>query len=161
MIQTSITYVRPWLSVLFTLWGKAGPRPHGIAATMAKTAALLLILAPVPAMARSEMGQTSSATIGISLSIAPKFGLGIPRLQTPILEHAAAGPGALCMATNGRPTLLPILLVRSPAGKAMAGNAEKESAQPLGWCASGSDIDAPRAGGEWKGLSRLLIVRPE
>jgi len=159
MTKTSIACLRPGFTAEFTLCGKAGARRHRIAGEAA--AVLLLMLTPVPAMARSQMGPTSSATVGISLSIAPKYGLRVSSLQTPVPKLSTAGSGGLCMATNGQPTLLPILLVRSRAGKSVAEHAGKESAEPLGWCASGSKIDAPIASGEWKGMSGPLIIRPE
>ena len=121
-------------------------------------AAALLVLALVePAAARGRSGRTSSAEIRISVSVAPKFGLG----NAPLLESRpnASGPN-FCLVANGQPTLLPILLVRPAPGQGdLTPDGERSTALapcgPDGQMASGvtAPIDA--------GAPALMLSRPE
>lgn len=110
-----------------------------------------------PAAASGDIAPTSSTSVNISVSVAPTYGLGGRR---PAQARGGPGPARLCMASNGPPTLLPIMLVRSGPG------GSTEAAQPLAWCGSAGgaaeqveQVEQGAAGAP--GASALLIIRPE
>lgn len=125
-------------------------------------AALLLLALADPAAARApHSGPTSSGTVNISVSVAPKYELkaGGPAIHA--LPPGASASGTFCIATNGQPTVLPVLLVSASAGPAGAGRTAAETSVPLAWC--DPDGGTPPAGRLGMGGEppALLIIRPE
>ena len=110
-------------------------------------AALASILA-APVAAQPQIGSSSSASIGISVSVAPSFGL------------MPDGPGArdesgYCLATNGEQMTLPVQLVETSSSEQ-----EAEAIKTLAWC---DDTRAERRGdvAKPKRAGIIIIIRPE
>ena len=131
-------------------------RSRDIAAKLAATALLLSVL-PCPAKARPALedgGPTASASIDISVSVAPRFQLAAaPRTSGSIGSSQAHG---FCLASNAGETPLPIMLIWPSSGQA-----EPEKAIQLARCRpTPNRVDLPNhlagASGE-----HVLIVRPE
>lgn len=142
-----------------TLCGKRSRAPNrwGIGARQIGLCLLIVGLAG-PAPARPEIGPTSSVSLKISLSVAPRYGLGAGKPQ---LKASTLAPGAVassCLATNGGPITLPVMLVwSSETSVDMLGGEEVEV--PLAPCKADDGLfegrfDAPAQ-------TRPLIVRPE
>jgi hypothetical protein len=144
-MQMGLTIGHFTLSGAFTLAGKCRARPGHGAACLAAAAAALLAAAPARAAARdASIGPTSSASVEIRVSVAPGFGL--KRFDGPF---STAG-GGICIATNGQPTLLPVMLIMDPGAVDPA--AERH---PLAWChPGGHELEAGAGRG-------ALIVYPE
>lgn len=151
----SCTGWKSWLSGEFTVAGKC--RRLFVTPPAAASVALVLLLAFAdPAMARSQIGPTSSASVSISVSVAPKIGLGT--LAPPV--DATVGPSSFCLTTNGRPMALPIMLVWTPEQPTLAREGQ-ERVEQLRTCNVGG---GPVQGADRRGESlapRLFIVRPE
>ena len=140
------------LSGAFTPTGKRWKQPgihHRCQGAVA--ASLLLWTFAAPAAAT---GPASSASVGISVSIAPSFRLASsgPTLQ-PSTGRAAGA--SYCIATNGKPLSLPILLVQA------SGSQPAETANPLPWCDDGIGRQPDQRVAENPRDFRLLIIRPE
>lgn len=153
MAHKCITSGQLCLSGIFTFSAKCGAALRN--ATCLGRASIVF-LAPAlagPAAASSEIAPTSSASANISVSVAPTYGLRND--GSPVQAHAGAGQAPLCMATNGQPMLLPILLIQSDTGPSM------ETIRRIPWCGPGRAdaelVAKPGAGGP----STLIIVRPE
>ena len=111
-----------------------------------------------PAAGQSQKGPTSSTSVSISASVAAKYGLGVNGAAIRSLE---SGAGGFCMTTNGRPTDLPVKLVRHQFEEMAAARMPEERASQLSWCAIGKwAVDAIRSGEPGDG-NTLLIIRPE
>jgi hypothetical protein len=127
----------------FTPTGKRGSRPR----RARWIAAAIGFLLAAPLAAHPQTGSTSSASVGISVSVAPSFKL------KPSEEAAQNGAG-YCIATNGEHLSLPVLLVDPSGGQQSAG-----AASALPWCGAGQaelrdDATTLKPAG-------LLIIRPE
>lgn len=150
MTREIVAARQPWFSGRFAFSGngRAGLR---VPAQLAGVAFVALLLTG-PAPARAEIGPTSSASVDIHVSVAPKFGL---RVNTRQAKDTAAS-GRYCIETNGKPVALPILLIQSGAGQSA------DTGQLLPWCGSESSVaggnSEPSAGGR---APRLFIIRPE
>lgn len=150
MARTAFLGNRALLSGKFTLAGKCRSKPRPGWARVGRAMLLLLASVDAASAARLEAGPTSSATIGISLSVAPKYG---PKASAPGI-HGSVLSRRICLATNGRKTFLPVLLVQVGTGENYSGRG-RERIGELGWCGSGYNlIEAGKAAGP-------LIVRPE
>jgi hypothetical protein len=103
------------------------------------------------AIANPHIGPTSSASMGISLSVASRFELKANPTET-ALGFKSSGPTSFCMATNGSPTLLPITLVWIEDRQVAPQPAER-----LSWCAW---KDGPPQAGRGDRTGAILI-RPE
>ena len=121
---------------------------------------LMLCGLSAPAIAGPNIGPTSSAKIGISLSVAPRFTLAA---AAPTLRAARSGEaGRLCIASNGQPMLLPVMLVRLPMDGLPVSQVAGERVERLQRCdAARLDLlEAPQAS-EFGEAPALLIVSPE
>ena len=121
---------------------------------------LMLCGLSAPAIAGLNIGPTSSAKIGISLSVAPRFTLAA---AAPTLRAARSGEaGRLCIVSNGQPMLLPVMLVSLPMDGLPVGQAERERADQLHRCDAArlDPLEAPQAS-EFGEAPALLIVSPE
>jgi hypothetical protein len=140
-----LTISRLSLAGAFTLAGKRRAKRHHVAACLAAAAASLMLPSPGRAAARAaSVGPTSSASVEIRVSVAPQY-----RLKSVPASSSTAVRG-LCIASNGPPTLLPVMLI----SEADAGNAVADRHQ-FAWCDAGSEgIEAGTA-------ERALIIYPE
>jgi hypothetical protein len=111
-------------------------------------AAVACSLLSAPVAAQPQTGSTSSASVGISVSVAPSFKL-MP--DGPTVKNDAG----YCIATNGEQMTLPVLLVEASGGAQAAG-----VSNPLPWCDAGhaasQDDDA-----KTRKPAVTLIIRPE
>jgi hypothetical protein len=140
-----LTIGRLSLARAFTLAGKRRAKPHYVAACLAAATASLMLPSAGRAAARAaSVGPTSSASVEIRVSVAPQY-----RLNSVAASSSTAVRG-LCIASNGPPMLLPVMLVLEPeAGKAVADRHQ------LAWCDAGSKaIEVVTA-------ERALIIYPE
>jgi hypothetical protein len=158
MAEVNFTRSKSRLAGGFTLAGKRRASASARVGTWSVGAYLMLVALGAPAAAFPNMGPTSSASVGISVSVAPKYGLRANELGIRALEDGTAG---LCMATNGPPIDLPVRLVRQTADVSSAGWMAKGAADELHWClAGGRAIESMAPGNDGEGTS-LLIVLPE
>lgn len=160
MTHNAATWPRSIASGAFTLFGnRSYPTRFGLACSALLTLTLTLTLvAPAAAAAeRPQRGPTSSASVKISLSVAPRYGLKRTSAAVGRQLAGAAGPGTLCISTNGPQTLLPVMLVRSATGDDGSPQSGDETDR-LAWCGldGGALENAPDRinGGS-------LIIRPE
>ena len=154
MTQPAFARGQPCFSGEFTLFGKPRLAPHRAAWLRSLSAALVAMALAGPAFARPELGPDSSASVAISLSVAPKYGLRIGGLPARTDEMTA--PGRLCMATNAQPETLPVLLVETGPGSS------GQAGEQLLWCAlDGSAAVRVAKRGAGATTARLLIIRPE
>ena len=147
------------LSGLFTLRGKPRTVARGEPSRLKAIGAAFLLASAEPAAARPQIGPTSSTSIRISLSVAPQYRLATddPSLRT--LGLAGEG-GRSCLATNGQPTVLPVLLVRMNA--AQTGSAPtNEPAERITWCESDNEARPTAGRAVDRGQSGPLMIRPE
>lgn len=146
------------LSAKFTLGGKSKRAPFsGPGMTPTLIAPLLFLALTGPATARQETGQTASASISISISVAPRFGLRAkPSSIQPLEDGAADGPG-FCIATNGQYPALPVHLVRAKIeGKGF--QAHQDELLPR----CGASSDRPKGSRPAKPLATgLILISPE
>lgn len=131
------------VSGAFTATAKIGSQSRHARWVVAVAAALLA----APIAAHPQTGSTSSASVGISVSVAPSFRL---MSNEPAAQHEAD----YCIATNGQQLTLPILLVDANGSQQAT-----DPASALPWCGVGQgkfrdDAKRPRPPG-------ILIVRPE
>jgi hypothetical protein len=143
---------KPGLSGAFTSRGKRGASTWFKGAWPGAAAFLLFLTLATPAAADPQLGPTSSASVGISVSVAPGFRLA-PTIS--MLEETNIS-AAYCIATNGAPTALPILLVQPNDG-----DAGDRPANRLPWCEAGKDPPQGQARAEVSSPAKLLIIRPE
>jgi hypothetical protein len=151
MTQAIAAAGQPWVPGRFTFSGKGRAAVRAAAWPAAASTAFLALLLTGPAPARAEIGPTSSASVGIQISVAPKFGLA-SRPQA----MASGFSGRYCIDTNGERMALPILLIQSSPGQS------REASEPLPWCrpeGSAAVGNAERDAGDR--VSSLLIIRPE
>lgn len=154
-MRKSCTGWKSWLSGEFTLAGKRQRLFVSPPAAPSVALALLLVFAH-PAMARSQIGPTSSGSVSISVSVAPKIGLGT--IVPPV--DATAGPGSFCLTTNGRPMALPVMLVWTPEQPTIAHGAQ-ERAEQLRLCNVGGEALEDAVRRRESLAPRLFIIRPE
>jgi len=142
------------LSGAFTPIGKRQKAPRVLDAGPSIAAASLLFLALAePAAANPRIGPTSSASVEISVSVAPSFKLASSASARQELKTAT-----YCIATNGEQMALPVLLVQANSGEALDPSAG--TANPLPWCnANGRPHDQAYA--EDRMRRGLLLIRPE
>lgn len=117
---------------------------------LAKATGAVITLAVLPdaAIANPQIGPTSSASVGISLSVAPRFELEANPTDA-VIGLDAAGTGGFCIRTNGSPTLLPIMLVRDEVAI--------QAVHKLAWCEmNGNSVQAGLGAG-----AGVLLIRPE
>lgn len=126
----------------FTPTGKRGNRPR-----RARWIAAAGSLLAVPLAAQPQSGSTSSASVGISVSVAPSFKL------KPSEEPTKNGDG-YCIDTNGEQLFLPVVLVDPGRGQQST-----RAAEALSWC--GADRAAPGDQGKTPATTGLRIIRPE
>lgn len=132
---------------------------------------LLAILILIPANAANASlgtGPTSSGTVEISISVAPRYKL---------LVEEASGAGAiqegqsgrLCLTTNSSALSLPVMLVRPSTRRPDPSKAEPRHDRPAdGWatkirsCGPGQDHSAPLdLDAMERSASPLVLVRPD
>jgi len=158
MAQISFTRGKSWFAGEFTYRGKRRTPASAPVGVRSIGAILMLVALGQPAAALPQIGPTSSTSVGISLSVAPKYGLRANETGIRALEDGASG---FCMTTNGQPIDLPVHLVRQTANESAAGRMFKETAAQLHWCAADGwaieSIDRGDHGEE----AALLMVRPE
>jgi hypothetical protein len=135
----------------------------------ARSAALLVLHAAAceAAGGKGELQSTSSATIGIRLSVAAQYRLRPIAPSARGAVRAVDGPGGYWIASNTAPMVLPILLIGpGPAGARLlaaqgASGSPPPSAVPIGPCDAAG---ASPAGPARQGLvphAGLLMIRPE
>lgn len=158
MAQISFTCRKLSFAGEFTLPGKRRMHVAALIEVGIVAAIPMLLAFAEPAWALPQIGPTSSISIGISLSVAPKYGLNAKQAAIGAMESGAAG---FCMTTNAQPLGLPVHLIRQQAHAPAPGQMAKETAAQLDWCAVGvrttESIDRGDRGEE----AALLIVRPE
>lgn len=162
MSQICLIRAKSCVSETFTISGK--PRtPHLTGARRGRTSSLILLLVmATPVHARPQIGPTSSASVEISLSVAPNYALRTEEPAIRIPESGASGSGIFCIATNGQPMPLPIMLVRPLAGQAEADGTATEWTIELPWCgAGGAAVPAPADQGNDAMAPGAFIIRPE
>ena len=139
----------------FTQNGKRGNPPcaqhvwPGFAA-----ASLLLFAVAQPAAANPPIGQTSSASVEISVSVAPSF-----RLASNASADQEPKAASYCIASNGEQMALPILLV--PANDNEVRDSSGANANPLGWCGRDNGPLVGQARTEDRTPAGLVLIRPE
>ena len=102
---------------------------------------LMLCGLSAPVIAGPDIGPTSSANVRISLSVAQKVRLGAPAPTMRATRSGEAGPGRFCIASNGQPTLLPVMLVRLPVDGLSESRALRVRADQIPRCdAAGEDL---------------------
>lgn len=144
MAQLGLTSGRSGRKGKFTLSGKRGA-----------VAVLLALSAPtVLEAAQPGIGPTSSARVGISVSVAAKFGLATVRRQAG--TAGAREAASYCVESNGRPALLPILLVRPDQEKG-----EEAFGQLMTCDRASGQLGQESPPGTDARVQGLLIVRPE
>lgn len=161
MTQKGHTRAQSGASSQFTFLSKRWARPRLGSGLAAGAGAILMLLAlPDQVAARPQIGPTSSASIKISVSVAPRFGLGAGAPAIHDMESATAGAGRFCLAVNGRPTDLPVMLVWPSTGQTSPVHMGKERVEQLIPCNSAR---APEAADRQvdTSASGLLIIRPE
>jgi hypothetical protein len=157
MAQVNLTHGISHFTGGFTFPGKY--RSPASALELGTAAAMLMVFAVAgPAAAVQQIGPTSSAIVGISLSVAPKYGLRDNAVGIDALESEAAN---FCIATNGRPTGLPIHLAWQTVDVSAAGRNVAEAVAQLDWCAAGGRSIQSIDRGDHGEEAALLIVRPE
>ena len=138
----------------FTQNGKCGKLPVQDVWPAAAATSLLLFAIAQPAAANPPIGPTSSASVEISLSVAPSFRLA---------SNASAGQerkaAPYCIATNGEQMALPIMLV--PANDSEARDSSGGNANPLGWCGRDDGAQVSQARTEDRTRAGLVLIRPE
>ena len=141
------------LSDTFTPKGKRGTLPWIPNTGLGAAASFLVLLtSTTPAAANTEVGSTSSASVGISVSVVPSFRLA----STEPLLDKSINPAGYCIATNGEPMTLPVLLVQANDGKV-----SDRSANQLPWCDAGTGRQQDQTDANYRKPLRLLIIRPE
>lgn len=138
----------------FTFFSKGRAALHRITALFGAGGLLLLALTG-PAVARSEAGPTSSASIEISVSVASRY--RIEPIGTGTLRPGNPAAGPFCMATNGQAPPLPIRLVRAVDGP----NAGERELGLLPGCDGGDRTSQAEAKGIAGMAAGLFLVRPE
>lgn len=121
-----------------------------------KWGAAVLVLAfglAGPAAARPQSGPTSSVSVGISISVAPQYELKASAPMTPVQDNS--DPTHFCLATNGRPTTLPVRLVGPASGS------DRAIAEQLDWCGSSDGATRGIGGAKDGRLAGPLLVYPE
>jgi len=144
------------ISGAFTQNGNRGnpPRAQHVWPGVAAASLLLLFAVAQPAAAHPPIGPTSSASVEISVSVAPSFKLASNASAS---QEPKAAP--YCIATNGEQMALPILLV--PASNSEARDSSGGNANPLGWCGrdDGLQVSQARTGDGMP--AGLVLIRPE
>jgi len=160
MMQKYLTCDRSRLLREFTFRSNRRAWPFAISIRVAGIVAALLLLISEPAAARTQMGSSSSTSIGISLSVAPRFGLRTSATPIGVKTTPTAQPDSYCMAANGPLTFLPVMLVRESA-QSRPVRAGEERVEQLSPCKGiGGPLESADSGDDaW--MSGLLIVRPE
>ena len=152
MTQEGRSFGKSFSSGEFTFSGK-GPSAAGISAPIARSGIILFgLLLAWPAAADPGIGPTSSASVGISISVAPQFRLGTGGWPRHVDRIATSG--GFCIATNSRPAALPVLLVRS-------GPSQPETIEKLPECDLGGRAVTPVAVRRSGTSLELFILRPE
>lgn len=155
MASQCFTGSQSTLAAGFTFRGKRRLTRKSPAPARRTLSIVLSFLLVAPADARSELGSTSSASVRISLSVAPKYALGITR--PPIEAPTPVGSRTWCLATNGQAMTLPVLIIRSGPGQP-----SQDDGYPLGSCSSDTtSVRASTLEGGGGIEPRLFIVRPE
>lgn len=132
----------------FTFSGKGSPPPCLLTRIAGASLLFFGLALAGPAAADPGIGPTSSASVGISVSVAPRYGLASGGSSTQ--SHQAATPGSYCIATNLSLAGLPVFVVRS-------GPDQREAVERLAGCEPGNSAVLRDAA---QGLE-LLMVRPE
>ena len=152
MTNDNARYRRLAFSGMFTAKGKRGTsRWIQGAWPSAADSFLLLLTLTMPAAAKTQVGSTSSESVGISVSVVPSFTLAS---SEPL--DKSINPASYCIAINGQPMALPVLLVQ-----ANDGNANDRSADPLPRCEAGKGGPLHQTHVNDRERLRLLIIRPE
>jgi hypothetical protein len=122
--------------------------------------ATLLVALVDPAAARNDAQPASSASIAITLSVAPAYELKVSEPAIQAARPGAPDPDGLCLATNSERLSLPVLLVRPSTVELGTEGGLEESSVPLPWCGSGG-------GSAFEHLAKasdppeLLLIRAE
>ena len=129
------------------------------ARTAISSAGLIVMLLAVaePAAARPQIGSSSSASVTISVSVAPHYGL---RFQ-PAGSDPQSWSGPYCMATNGPLPELAVYLLRLPAGRWPAARRSPDKIARLPWCRPGGPEISEMDRGERGEATPLLLIFPE
>ena len=115
-----------------------------------RAAFFMLVGLALPSAALPQIGPTSSASLGIAVSVAPKYELRTNKPRT-ALKSATAG---FCISTNGKPAHLPVLLIRQRADA----RTRPEAAAKIEWCAANGPNEKLISE---RGERVLLIVSPD
>ena len=154
--------VQEFLPGAFTLSGKCRAAPRDYSARFARTAIPLLLLAMgTPLAARPQIGPTSSTSLEISLSVAPRYTLESISAGLGPKQSGAAGSGALCISTNGPQTALPVMLVHPATSVPGSREHAAERIARLAWCRPDGDRAQAEAGEVGSSGQGPLIIRPE
>jgi hypothetical protein len=154
MMHNGFTRGQARLSGLFAFSGRWRTPLHVRARAISLSPVFVTLILATPAAARPEMGPSSSASIGISVSVAPNYGLKAER--SGLHELSSASGGRFCIATNGRPSALPVALVRSSSRQS------SEASEELPWCQPGRDLtERNEERGAGSRNFTLLLIRPE
>ena len=130
-------------------------------AYLLKVAGLLLLGSAGSTGANSPGGPISSASVHISVSVATKYSLMSDASFDALEPGGAHDQGSLCMATNGRATLLPVMLVRPAARGASLSPTGKEVSRQIAWCDVPGGVPALQSPTAASGERLLLLIRPE
>ena len=154
--QQGPTDVTSWLPSRFTFSAKrmaesmAPTRKRGIAS------GLLLLALVEPAAAGSRIGQTSEAEIRISVSVAPRFGLGNGSLES----RPDGAATHFCLVANGRPIHLRVFLVRpAPDQPALAPGSQRST--ELALCGPDGQMASTATAPFDAGAVAMVLIRPE
>src|SRR5688572_27152010 len=163
MTQTGCLGRKSRLSSKFTLRGRSnGPLRQFPGRLPAGSMLLMVCALSAPAIASPDIGPTSSANVGISLSVAPNFRLGAAAPAMRANGAGEAGPGRLCIASNSKPTLLPVMLLRLPMDGLSVSQAARERTDQLHRCdGAGAGLPEVPQRSDIGEAPTLLIVSPE
>lgn len=95
-------------------WPRPAYSPGGYWCRLAAACLVSSLASPIAAKAPVETGPTASASIGISVSVAHRYGLAVGEHGSDLNQP---GRGRYCLASNGKEIGLPVMLISVPEGQ--------------------------------------------